>query len=124
MPAPSSDSPGVVPSKSSIFAGSGDLATEISRVADGSARELDAMRSIDSVEDGRSAKKRLGPVFWFAAGWFVLVALAALLAPVLPLKSYTAPSAFIRKPPSAQFWFGTDTIGRDIFSRVVWGGRV
>ena len=75
MPAPSSDTPGVVPSKSSIFAGSGDLATEIGRMADGSAHELDTMREVDSDEDGRSAKKRLGPVFWVAAGWFLLVAL-------------------------------------------------
>jgi len=123
MPVPSSD-PGVVPSKASIFAGSGDLATEIGRMSDGTAHERNNLGALDSDEDGRSAKKRLGPVFWVAAGWFILVALAALLAPILPLKSYTAPSAFIRKPPSAQFWFGTDTIGRDIFSRVVWGGRV
>jgi len=28
------------------------------------------------------------------------------------------------KPPSAQHYFGTDAMGRDVFSRVVWGGRV
>jgi len=27
-------------------------------------------------------------------------------------------------PPSSQNWFGTDEIGRDVFSRVVWGARV
>lgn len=124
MPEPSSDIPGVMPGSGSIFAGSGDLATEITRIADGSVHELDTLRPLDDDEDGRAAKKRLGPVFWIAAAWFLLVALAALLAPILPLKSYTAPSAYIRKPPSAQFWFGTDTIGRDIFSRTVWGGRV
>ena len=27
------------------------------------------------------------------------------------------------KPPSAQFWLGTDQYGRDIFSRLLWGAR-
>ncbi len=29
----------------------------------------------------------------------------------------------IRKAPSATYWFGTDDIGRDVFSRVIWGTR-
>ncbi len=28
------------------------------------------------------------------------------------------------KPPSAMFWFGTDNLGRDIFSRVIYGARL
>ncbi len=28
------------------------------------------------------------------------------------------------KPPSAAHWFGTDALGRDVFSRAAWGGRV
>ncbi len=28
------------------------------------------------------------------------------------------------QPPSAEHYFGTDSLGRDVFSRVVWGGRV
>ncbi|MBZ6078376.1 ABC transporter permease [Microvirga sp. WGZ8] len=53
--------------------------------------------------------------------FFVLIAIAApLLAPFDPVK----PSfSTIRKPPSALFWFGTDELGRDVFSRMLWGAR-
>jgi peptide/nickel transport system permease protein len=30
----------------------------------------------------------------------------------------------IHVPPNAQFWFGTDAIGRDLYSRILYGGRV
>lgn len=52
-----------------------------------------------------------------------IVALA-LLAPVLPIADPNATSwTAIRLPPSADYWMGTDEIGRDIFSRMIWGAR-
>ena len=52
---------------------------------------------------------------------FVAVAVfAPLIAPYDPTQqSWTA----IRKPPSAQHWFGTDESGRDLFARVIYGAR-
>jgi peptide/nickel transport system permease protein len=53
--------------------------------------------------------------------FFVLIAVfAALIAPYDPVA--TSWSA-VRKAPSAQYWFGTDEIGRDVLSRVIWGAR-
>jgi peptide/nickel transport system permease protein len=50
----------------------------------------------------------------------VLALLAPLLAPYDPIAtSWT----LVRKPPSALHWFGTDDLGRDILSRVVFGTR-
>lgn len=48
----------------------------------------------------------------------------AALAPLLPIAdpAYNNWLA-IRQAPSAAFWFGTDEIGRDIFSRMIWGAR-
>ncbi len=52
---------------------------------------------------------------------FVLLAVfAPWIAPHDPIA--TSWSA-VRKPPSAEYWFGTDEIGRDVLSRVVWGAR-
>lgn len=122
-PEPSSEP---LPTDSSVFAESGDLATEITGIADGDIELLEELHELDpgqvAAED--LVKKRLGPLFWIAVGWFGLVALLALLAPVLPIQDYRTPSSCVRCPPSADHWFGTDTLGRDIFSRVVWGGRV
>lgn len=56
-----------------------------------------------------------------AVGFFVLV---ALLAPLLPIPDPAATDwGKIRKPPSLEHWLGTDEIGRDILSRMIWGAR-
>lgn len=53
---------------------------------------------------------------------FVLSAvLADRIAPYSPAKQKIIESL---KPPSAAHWLGTDELGRDIFSRVLYGGRV
>jgi peptide/nickel transport system permease protein len=53
--------------------------------------------------------------------FFVLLAVfAQSIAPYDPVA--TSWSA-VRKAPSAQYWFGTDEIGRDVLSRVIWGAR-
>jgi peptide/nickel transport system permease protein len=52
--------------------------------------------------------------------FIAMAVLAPWLAPFDPIE--TSWSA-IRQPPSAAHWFGTDDIGRDVLSRVVWGTR-
>ena len=48
----------------------------------------------------------------------------ALLAPwIVPYDPLATSWALVRKPPSALHWFGTDDLGRDILSRVVFGAR-
>ncbi len=49
----------------------------------------------------------------------------ALLAPWIATNPYDQTNVRNRlKPPSSQFYFGTDNLGRDIFSRIVYGARV
>jgi peptide/nickel transport system permease protein len=68
------------------------------------------------------------PTSRVAMAGLVIVALWAsvgLLAPWLPLQSPNAQDfvAMANPLPSAQHWLGTDTMGRDILSRLVWGAR-
>ncbi|SDY62637.1 ABC transporter permease [Citreimonas salinaria] len=59
---------------------------------------------------------------------FVLVALivgSAILAPwIVPYDPAAIMVGPRMAPPSAEHWLGTDNIGRDIFSRVIAGGRI
>ena len=56
----------------------------------------------------------------FVALFILMALLAPWIAPHDPLA--TSWSA-VRKPPSVQYLFGTDEIGRDVLSRVIWGTR-
>jgi peptide/nickel transport system permease protein len=62
-----------------------------------------------------------------AAFGLVVIALFITIAIAAPLVASQDPLAAswsaIRKAPSAAHWFGTDEIGRDVFSRVVYGAR-
>src|SRR5690349_21047585 len=55
----------------------------------------------------------------------LLMILIAIFAPWLGTVDPQAVSPLRRlKPPSAQFWFGSDMLGRDVYSRVIYGSRV
>ncbi len=51
-------------------------------------------------------------------------AVLAIAAPILPIADPVATSwSAIRKAPSAAHWLGTDDLGRDILSRMIYGAR-
>jgi len=65
------------------------------------------------------------PVTGFAFGLFVLIVFAALLGPhIVPYDPLASNTAMSLKPPSRAHWFGTDQLGRDVFSRVVAATRL
>src|SRR6185503_17835459 len=58
-------------------------------------------------------------------GFIVVLSLLALGVSLLPVPDPTSQSAIFRlKPPSAEHLLGTDRLGRDILSRVLWGARL
>ena len=60
-----------------------------------------------------------------AAVILILLALASIFAPVITKYEPTSQDLVnIRKPPNGDHWFGTDNLGRDLFSRVLHAGRI
>lgn len=60
-------------------------------------------------------------------GLLILIALVAVavFAPLIaPHNPYAQNLAHRLAPPSAENWLGTDNLGRDILSRLIWGSRI
>lgn len=54
-----------------------------------------------------------------------LLILMAIFGPLLsPYPYYETHLQLKNEPPSARFWFGTDELGRDLFTRIWWGARI
>jgi peptide/nickel transport system permease protein len=72
-----------------------------------------------------AAARRLGWGGKLAIGWLALVVAAALLAPILPLDDPYDPTGSIARqgPGTDGHLLGGDGLGRDLFSRLVWGSR-
>ena len=82
----------------------------------------------------RASDDRLGSVLYFLRrnprmivggiivfGWLFIAAFAPFVAPYDPIKVDVANSLI---PPGTAHWLGTDDLGRDVLSRVMWGARV
>jgi len=55
----------------------------------------------------------------------VLLFVVSLLAPwIAPFDPTAIDLKNILQPPSAKHWFGTDQLGRDVMSRMIWGSKI
>jgi peptide/nickel transport system permease protein len=88
--------------------------------------EYEELRGVnDPAIEADAPRARLGPVFWISFGWVALMVLLAILASVLPLKNpnfqnYSA----VNVGPTIHNLLGTDDLGRDLLSRIIFGSRV
>ena len=75
----------------------------------------------------RCLRRCLGRHFMFALGLGIVLvmSLAALCAPLIAPHDPDMPYRHaVLVPPCAEFWLGTDRLGRDVFSRLLYGGQV
>lgn len=65
------------------------------------------------------------PTLWIGATLLAVMVAVAICAPLVATADPGALNPAMRvKSPSAEAWFGTDMLGRDIYSRTVYGARV
>jgi len=68
---------------------------------------------------------RRNPIAMIGLAIILFWAVTALVAPISGIRDPLGQTIEYRlKPPSAQYWFGTDELGRDVFSRVIYGARI
>ena len=62
---------------------------------------------------------------WVGLGLLLLIVCTAVFAPWLaPHDPLQQNIAYRLEPPSAEFWLGTDSYGRDVLSRLIYGTRI
>jgi len=92
--------------------------------------EVPVAPSAAALPAGRALRQRIAgnPLMVAGAILVILMVGAALFATVLapfPGDAGTATHPFaVLRPPSAAHWFGTDQVGRDVLSRVLYGARI
>ncbi|HSU05458.1 MAG TPA: ABC transporter permease [Acetobacteraceae bacterium] len=67
---------------------------------------------------------RRNPTICVGGGIILVLVLLAAAAPLYAGNPYLMTPIHRLEPPSAQYWFGTDNLGRDVFARSIYGARI
>ncbi|RWD96222.1 ABC transporter permease [Mesorhizobium sp.] len=83
------------------------------------------------MDEARSSRRGLSPRLWLAGGWLLVALAAAIFAPLIAPQDPLAQDLMLeRLPPfwldgaEPDYWLGTDSLGRDLLSRLIFGGRI
>ena len=78
------------------------------------------MKEFKSLLKQKNFMFKLG--LFICAAWIVIAVFAPLIAPYNPVTGVDVSQRF--EGPSGAHWFGTDSLGRDVLSRVIYGSRI
>jgi peptide/nickel transport system permease protein len=83
------------------------------------------------MDEGRISRHGSGARLWLAGGWLLIALLAAIFAPLVAPQDPLAQDLMLeRLPPfwmsgaEPGYWLGTDSLGRDLLSRLIFGARI
>ncbi|TGQ78722.1 ABC transporter permease [Mesorhizobium sp. M8A.F.Ca.ET.207.01.1.1] len=83
------------------------------------------------MDEARISRRGLSPRLWLAGGWLLLALLAAIFAPLVAPQDPLAQDLMLERVPpfwldgaEPGYWLGTDSLGRDLLSRLIFGGRI
>jgi peptide/nickel transport system permease protein len=105
------------------LASSRTVPTEIQSLLAGGGAPTAVLEAAHETATEAGARKRLGFFFWLCVGWVALMILLAIFASVLPLPD---PTSLVAEPflnPSFSHLLGTDDLGRDVLSRIIFGSQ-
>jgi peptide/nickel transport system permease protein len=81
--------------------------------------------ALDRTAEPTARRRGWGFGFWAAVTWLVVLGVILVLVPILPIDDPNEVTAdLFARPGEAGHLFGADQVGRDLLSRVLWGGRV
>jgi len=83
-----------------------------------------ATQSRATPQSGARRFLRRNPTLCAGGGILTVMILLALAAPLYAGNPYAMTPMHRLQAPSAEYWFGTDNLGRDVFARTMFGARV
>jgi peptide/nickel transport system permease protein len=81
--------------------------------------------AVETVDAGRPTSKRQ-VALWLSCAWLTVLTFLAVFADFLPFVPHYDDkfAGEVKSPPSADHWFGTTTITKDVFGLTVYGARL
>ena len=99
----------------------------MSDIVDDSRIEMEAAKA-EMLPDAGMPRRKLPIGLWFGVGWLALLLFHAVVAPWLPWvrgeNQRVDGAGNFAFGPGADFWFGSDQLGKDVFARCVYGARL